>query len=302
MVAPSAGGYVDFARFSGLRAAASGDGRAALTAVADEFEALFVDLMLKAAREATPGDGLFDSQAGDTYREMFDQQIALGLARDHDFGIGAALERQFAAHLPAAGVAPDEAVPSRTAQAVASGSGPGISETRAAGHAADTSRAAFVKRVAPHAADAARRLGVSPRALVAQAALETGWGKHVMRDEFGASTHNYFGIKAGSDWSGATVTVATTEYVDGRAVTVREPFRAYPDEAAAFEDYARLIAGSSRYARARAAGHDAAGYAHGLSSGGYASDPHYAEKIINIVERQDWSLPAAAGITHNRGS
>ena len=139
--------------------------------------------------------------------------------------------------------------------------------------------------LAPHAGRAAAALGVPPSALIAQAALETGWGRHVIRDAAGNRSHNYFGIKAGAGWDGAVVEVPTTEYVDGRALTVNAAFRAYGSPAEAFEDYVALIGGNPRYADVRET--DGSGFASALARSGYATDPRYAQKITAILEAGD---------------
>ncbi|MGR8919819.1 MAG: glucosaminidase domain-containing protein [Gammaproteobacteria bacterium] len=270
----TAAGYVDFARFSALKARAADDGQAVLADVADEFEALFIDLMLKAAREAGMKSDLFDSGAMDTYREMFDQQIAKSMAASADLGIGAALERQFGELVGTASAAtPPALLPIA----------PPLPSPPAPTGASDS--VMFVNRLAGPATRAARRLGVSADAIIAQAALETGFGRHVLRTADGMSSHNYFGIKAGAGWDGAVVNVPTTEYVGGRRVTVRADFRAYPSAEAAFEDYAAFVGDNPRYRAAVAAGADESGYLRGLADAGYATDPAYAEKILDILER-----------------
>ncbi|CAM5585880.1 flagellar assembly peptidoglycan hydrolase FlgJ [Rhodanobacter lindaniclasticus] len=141
----------------------------------------------------------------------------------------------------------------------------------------------FVRALAPHAAVAAKKLGVSVRALLAQAALETGWGKHLPSHGDGSSSFNLFGIKAGSSWDGDKVSVPTLEYENGVAVRKRDAFRAYDSPADSFADYARLIADSPRYEQALGQGENIAAFARGLVHGGYATDPAYVAKITAIA-------------------
>ncbi|HEY8328657.1 MAG TPA: flagellar assembly peptidoglycan hydrolase FlgJ [Rhodanobacter sp.] len=141
----------------------------------------------------------------------------------------------------------------------------------------------FVRALAPHAELAAKKLGVSVRALLAQAALETGWGKHLPSHGDGSSSNNLFGIKAGSSWDGDKVSVPTLEYEDGVAVRRRDQFRAYDSPAESFADYASLLADSPRYAQALGQGENVAGFARALVSGGYATDPAYVAKITAIA-------------------
>jgi len=143
--------------------------------------------------------------------------------------------------------------------------------------------AGFVRAMAPHAQAAADKLGVSVRALLAQAALETGWGKHLPHRHDGSSSFNMFGIKAGGSWDGDKVSVPTLEYEGGVAVRKRDNFRAYDNPSQAFADYARMLADNPRYAQALGKGENIAGFAHALSRGGYATDPSYAAKITAIA-------------------
>jgi flagellar protein FlgJ len=141
----------------------------------------------------------------------------------------------------------------------------------------------FVRALAPHAEAAAKQLGVSVRALLAQAALETGWGKHLPSHGDGSSSFNMFGIKAGGSWGGDKVSVPTLEYENGVAVRRRDQFRAYDSPSASFADYARLLSDSPRYAQALGSGENIAGFARALVRGGYATDPAYASKITAIA-------------------
>jgi flagellar protein FlgJ len=141
----------------------------------------------------------------------------------------------------------------------------------------------FVRALAPHAELAAKKLGVSVRALLAQAALETGWGKHLPSHGDGSSSNNLFGIKAGSSWDGDKVSVLTLEYENGVAVRRRDQFRAYDSPSESFADYASLLADSPRYAQALGQGENIAGFARALVNGGYATDPSYVAKITAIA-------------------
>jgi flagellar protein FlgJ len=142
---------------------------------------------------------------------------------------------------------------------------------------------AFVAKVWPHAEKVAAELGVDPRAIVAQAALETGWGRSTLRrgsDE----AHNYFGIKAGGRWDGERTVASTREFVGGQMRTERAAFRAYGSPEESFADYAALLRESPRYAAARNAGSDVGRFAQALQRGGYATDPRYADKLQAIAK------------------
>ncbi len=283
METPAAGGFVNFSRFNGLRETLTSDSEAALARAADEFEAMFVEMMLKSAREAQMGDGLFDSQAGDTYREMFDQQLSLSLAQHHDLGVARMLREQFTPGLTTVKSTTPSVLPPGIASPASEASGVATVAASAAER-----RQAFADSLWPHASKAADALGVTPRAILAQAALETGWGEHVIHFPDGRSSHNYFGIKAGADWGGRVVNVPTTEFIDGRATTISAAFRAYDRPAAAFDDYVALLSSRARYAGVRDSGSDIAQFARGLAEAGYATDPRYAEKIIAIAKTTGW--------------
>jgi flagellar protein FlgJ len=148
-----------------------------------------------------------------------------------------------------------------------------------------TSKADFVRTMWPHAEQAARELGIDPHALVAQAALETGWGRSVPSDAAGGSSFNLFGIKAGANWAGATVNVPTIEFEEGVAVRRVERFRSYSSPADSFRDYAALIGNNPRYENAVGSGGDVANFATALQQGGYATDPEYARKVVAVADQ-----------------
>ena len=141
---------------------------------------------------------------------------------------------------------------------------------------------AFVEKVWPQAVEASRATGIPARFLVAQAALETGWGKFELKNADGTPSHNLFNITAGRSWSGDTVSTATTEYVNGAATRENARFRAYGSYADSFRDYANLIRNNPRYA-AVVGQSDATAFARGLQAAGYATDPQYADKLARII-------------------
>jgi flagellar protein FlgJ len=144
---------------------------------------------------------------------------------------------------------------------------------------------AFLDSIEPWARAAAARLGVAPELVSAHAALESGWGQRPLRNGNGASSHNLFGMKAGSGWRGDVAESATTEYVQGAAVKTSARFRSYPDQASAFQDYAQMLIDNPRYRGALGAGSDAHAFAQGLARGGYATDPAYAAKLAKLATR-----------------
>ena len=281
--------WTDLSGFSALRQQAQIDSKAALPVVAKQFESIFTQMVLKSMREASPGDPLFQSQGGDAWQGMFDQQLSVSLSsKGHGLGIADMLIRQLGgatpAPLPGAGAPPVPASTDDWKQRL----GAAVEATRSVGKAvanwAPQSATEFVKDMAPYAMKAAQKLGVSLRAVLAQAALETQWGKHMPVHADGSRSNNLFGIKAGSSWNGDKVNVPTLEYKDGVAVRQHAQFRSYDSPAQSFADYARLIGDNPRYAEALGKGDDVLGFARGLVSGSYATDPSYASKIAAIAD------------------
>jgi flagellar protein FlgJ len=266
-----------------LRLQARADSKQALKKVAQEFEALFLHMMLKSMREATPQDGPFDSEHSRMYLDLLDQQLSQKIASGRGVGLADALVKQLSGTQGAAapaGPATTEVSPGPVGGAAA------LEELRdlsASQPARSSAPADFVNKLWPHAVEAGQSLGVPPRFLVAQAALETGWGRNEIRNADGSSSHNLFGIKAGADWTGPVAEAMTTEYVNGVPRKRVDRFRAYASYREAFRDYADLLRGNPRYREVLNRGEDAAGFATGLQQAGYATDPLYADKIQRIL-------------------
>ncbi len=141
----------------------------------------------------------------------------------------------------------------------------------------------FVETIWPIAQRVGEEMGVAPKAILAQAALETGWGKHIIHQGDGSNSHNLFGIKADRRWSGKVASVNTLEYRNGLAQKERAPFRVYNSYEDSLKDYGVFVADSSRYQDAVKQGDSIKAYSEGLQKGGYATDPHYAKKIQRIA-------------------
>jgi peptidoglycan hydrolase FlgJ len=255
----------DMTALERLRAAAAKSEPNAVREAASQFEALLVQSMLKSMRAASFGGGIFDSDTSNMYRDMLDQQYALQLSKGEGLGLGKLLARQLSG---------EPSAPARSS---------GLSARIEKPAALATSAKDFVAKLLPHAQAAARKLGVSARAVLAQAALETGWGQRLPNKADGSSSHNLFGIKAGSSWAGDSVTVPTLEYDGDIARRVQARFRAYASPAASFEDYAALIGGDPRYAEALARGGDVAAFGQALQDAGYATDPDYGRKLAELA-------------------
>ncbi len=247
----------------------------AISAVAEQVEALFLQMMLKSMRDATAALETDSNEMG-MYQDMFDKQVALSISQHADLGIGRLLKRQLEGKTAAAG-----------ANAL-----PGGAHTGAA--TAAPTPAEFVDRLMPPIRRAASALGVNPMGLLAQAALETGWGQRMPRNADGSSSFNMFGIKAGDGWSGARATADSMEVSNGVAKLTRTAFRAYGSIEESVNDFASLLKNSPRYRDVVAAGGDVQAYIDGIGKSGYATDPDYANKLNQILHSD--TLKAALGV------
>jgi flagellar protein FlgJ len=141
----------------------------------------------------------------------------------------------------------------------------------------------FVQRMLPHATVASRDTGLPAHQMIGQAALESGWGRREILNADGSNSFNLFGIKAGANWKGKVAEVKTTEYHNGVASKPTEKFRAYDSYADSFRDYARLLSDNPRYAKVLEQGESVQGFARALQNSGYATDPKYAEKLVQVI-------------------
>ncbi|MFY2597568.1 flagellar assembly peptidoglycan hydrolase FlgJ [Achromobacter xylosoxidans] len=265
--------------------------------VAKQFEALFLQMMLKRMREATPKEGLFDSQQTQMLQSMADEQLALHLATP-GIGLSQSILAQMQQGKP--GDLPAEAV-QRLGQGTDLDFQTGGSRQVSAlmdvmrnNRASDRALAAaegapehvinFVSKMSRAATLASQQSGVPARLIMGQAALESGWGQREIKHEDGRTSYNLFGIKAGPSWKGKVVNVLTTEYEDGVAKKVTQPFRAYSSYEESFADYARLIGNSPRYEAVTQARNEIEA-ARRVQSAGYATDPQYAQKLIGVMSQ-----------------
>jgi flagellar protein FlgJ len=270
----SPGFYADFNGLAALKSSAAASNPAALREAARQFESMFTAMVLKSMREANLGPGLGDSDATNTYQEMYDQQLAVQMSQGKGLGLADMLVQQ----LTRSGL-------KGTTPASGSEAGSSVTPSSTTSSPPTTAqRISFVQRVQPLANEAAGQLGVAPDTLIAQAALETGWGQHLPASSTGTSSSNLFGIKAGASWQGATVAASTLEYSEGSASTTAARFRAYDSTQASARDLVSLVSGSPRYAAALGAGDDVGVYATALQRGGYATDPDYVKKMVATAQ------------------
>lgn len=301
--------HASFEGFAGLRRLARDESPEAIDATARQFEGLFIQMMLKSMRDAVPTDSTNDSDQMRFYRDMFDQQMALELARGDGIGLREPLVRALSGEPASTGGSAGElrmpqerisaraptAEPSRPVTSTPSSAsvrGNAVATSPPDPMAIPDSPEAYIEAMWVHAEAAAAELGVPPQVLLAQSALETGWGRHVMRHADGSSSHNLFGIKADSRWDGPRVHVQTLEYVNGVPERQRAAFRAYSSPAESFADYVDFLQRNPRYRHALQQAPDPGAFLRGLQEAGYATDPSYADKILDILNRG--TLPRVA--------
>jgi peptidoglycan hydrolase FlgJ len=265
--------YTDMAGLSALKR--DPNSPQAISAVAQQVEALFLQMMLKSMRDASAAVETDSNEMG-MYQDMFDKQVALSISQHADLGIGRLLKRQLAG---------------RSAPVTAMSG-----ESAGAGSAGATAPAEFVHRMMPPIRRAAAALGVDPMGILAQAALETGWGQRMPRNPDGSLSHNMFGIKAGDEWTGAKATADSMEVVNGVATPRRTTFRAYGSIEESVNDFSNLLKNSPRYREVLAAGGSAGGYIASMGKSGYATDPEYANKLNQILHSDTLQAALAARV------
>jgi len=293
--------YTDFSGLTALKKSARGNDPEALRQVAKQYESLFARMMIKSMRDAVGKDPMFGSDQEQSYQEMYDDQLSIELTKGKGLGLADMLVKQMQKLAGAGKSGPTGQAASGAAQSSAT---QGASSTHAAGlrmfketgssmqgataapassGAPPATQANFISDLWPAAQEAGEQLGVDPRNLIAQAALETNWGTRVPHSASGQSSNNLFGMKTGSQWTGASVAAGTQEYQNGAAISTTGQFRAYSSRAQSFQDYVALLRNSPRYAAALNTGSNVQAFATALQRGGYATDPDYASKISSIA-------------------
>lgn len=272
----------DAASLNRLKYQANNATPATIKETARQFEALFMRELLKTMRSATMKSGLMDNAESDLGTDLLDQQFAVQMTGIPG-GLSTLIERQL---MRQAQIKEDPATAAGTPVSSASGEA-NVAEATAAADDELSPVAASVRRFVQQHGAAARAAqattGLPASYMLGQAGHESGWGRHEITNADGSSAHNLFGIKAGADWKGKVAEVTTTEYVGGRPVKTVARFRAYDSYAESFRDYASMVSTSPRYAQARQQQGSVQGWAQGLQSGGYATDPDYAAKLSRAI-------------------
>jgi flagellar protein FlgJ len=282
--------FHDFSGLTALKHQAREDQAGSAERVARQFESLFVQMMVKQMRQASFGSGLFESKQSEFVRDMYDQQLSVHLSEQRGLGMAQLLRNQLGVEEPG------EAERNTSLEAYWQNPSPLARANVSAAVESDMtvpeerssvnidSPASFVEALWSAADEAAQELGLPTEALLAQAALETGWGGRVMQAANGQSSHNLFGIKADQRWSGDRVRQETLEFEQDVAVRRREFFRTYDSFDESFRDYVAFLKANPRYTDALQNTQDAAEYFKALQDAGYATDPNYANKILRVMQ------------------
>lgn len=294
--------YNDLQSLDTLRASAQKDDKAALKEVAQQFEGIFTQMLFKSMRQANAAfetDSPFNNKQTKYYQDMQDNQMSAELSQNGSLGLADLIVQQLSpsdSKNSSAGFIRSDQLKNRLINTSALTASSSVNKI--ATNVADTQKISslsepaefqnqqsFVDALMPMAKKAAKLLGLEPAVLLAQSALETGWGKKVLTNTDGSSSHNLFNIKTGSQWEGDKVAVETTEYKEGVALRQKADFRSYQDYKKSFNDYVDLLNSSSRYKKAIDKSSDSAGFLQELQKAGYATDPKYADKVFKVFEQ-----------------
>jgi flagellar protein FlgJ len=312
--------YADFNGLAKLKNEARKESPEALKETARQFEAIFLNNVLKSMRDAKLADGIMDNDQSQFYNDMYDQQLAVQLSGS--VGLADLIVKQLSDEKPANEKLEIEdylnrssSTPKSISRHANAADKPLVHKPENEAHQAlerlfdrsveETSGAAlkneqilpiqsaqdFVRQLWPMAERAGRELGVEPRVILAQAALETGWGRSLIKHGDGGSSFNLFNIKADKAWQGKQAQVSTLEFEDGIAKKVNAGFRSYDSFQDSFQDYVRFIKNNPRYQNALEQAGNAEHYVQSLQRAGYATDPHYADKVMRIYNSSTLNEP-----------
>lgn len=293
-----AGIYTDFQGLGELRAGVRRQSKEANREAAQQFESLFIQTMLKSMRQATDGDSLTGSDQMNMYRDMMDQQLSIDLAKRGGIGIADVIQRQLGSFeengnkpssIPteksANGGFPYSMNSLALANRLWSGKSPSSQTIIQPASTKWRTHEDFIQALKPAAHAAAAKLGTQPEAILAVAALETGWGKHVMPAQNGDSSFNLFGIKASKGWHQGKVMANTLEFENGAMQKRREPFRTYNSPAESVADFANFIQKNPRYQSALDNADNPEKFLQEIHRAGYATDPDYSKKVVSVMRQ-----------------
>ena len=295
--------YYDISQLDKLRSAKPND-QEALKAAARQFESIFTQMLLTSMRKASEvleSDSPFNSQSTKFYQDMQDKQMVSDMSAKGGLGLADLIYKQLSgtdANYTPSSIGRSDGQLNGLGRIHASHNNPTEEQQKVDGKIVKQNNqqskehksslfddpANFLKSLLPAAKKALENTPLQPAMLLAQAALETGWGKKVINKADGNSSHNLFGIKADSRWQGEKANVQTLEYKDGVAKKQNALFRAYDSVEDSIKDYVKFISSSERYAKALDNADDPKKYFQSLQDAGYATDPNYANKIMKIMD------------------
>lgn len=284
------GAAYDAQALNGLKRDAASDPQGNLKQVAQQVEGMFVQMMLKSMRAALPQDGILSSDQSRLYTSMYDQQIAQQMSQK-GLGLADMMVKQMsnanAVPSETAGTSPmaldDEVLRTLPNQALEQTLRRAVPRAPSAAPLS-LNNGNFVARLSTPARVVSQQSGIPHQLIVAQAALESGWGQREIPAADGSPSYNLFGIKAGGSWDGPVTEITTTEFEQGAAKKIKAKFRVYGSYVEAMADYAKLLTNNPRYAGvANARSPEQAAQA--LQQAGYATDPQYASKLVSVIQQ-----------------
>jgi flagellar protein FlgJ len=288
------GAAFDATSLNRLKTKAGQDPQGNLKQVAQQVEGMFVQMMLKSMRDALPKEGMFSSESTRMYTSMYDQQIAQQLS-EKGLGFADVLVKQMAASTDERATAAEEEVQapmrltpqtahSYQSQALAQIVRQAVPRPAQAEMALSGNSRDFLAQLSLPAKLASKASGIPHHLILAQAALESGWGQRQIRTEQGTPSFNLFGIKASGDWRGKVTEITTTEFENGESKKVKARFRVYDSYLESLSDYVNLLTRNPRYTAVANASSAEQG-AHALQKAGYATDPDYAKKLTSMIQQ-----------------
>ncbi|HED2334696.1 TPA: flagellar assembly peptidoglycan hydrolase FlgJ [Serratia liquefaciens] len=284
------GAAYDAQALNGLKRDAASDPQGNLKQVAQQVEGMFVQMMLKSMRAALPQDGILSSDQSRLYTSMYDQQIAQQMSQK-GLGLADMMVKQMsnanAVPSETAGTSPmaldDEVLRTLPNQALEQTLRRAVPKAPSAAPL-PLNNGNFVARLSTPARVVSQQSGIPHQLIVAQAALESGWGQREIPAADGSPSYNLFGIKAGGSWDGPVTEITTTEFEQGAAKKIKAKFRVYGSYVEAMADYVKLLTNNPRYAGvANARSPEQAAQA--LQQAGYATDPQYASKLVSVIQQ-----------------
>ncbi len=311
--------YTDFNSLANLKIEAKEKTPESIKQVAKQFESIFVGMMMKSMRQAKLAEGILDSKQSDFYRDMYDQQLSVHLAGEGGIGLADLIAKQLGSKQSVdvlnsqmigdyerralfrnSVLKNNESLPIKTNEQLENDLDVGVTNFRGQGYKVPNSTPIqleqkanplhpgyeFVNQLLPFAKKAAKELGVDEKVLLSQAALETGWGKSIIKADDGTSSYNLFNIKADKSWQGQQVKIGTLEFREGLVRKETAGFRAYGSYQESFDDYVKFIKNNPRYATAMAKAQNPERYMSELQQAGYATDPDYAIKVMKIYQSE----------------